>query len=57
MDPQTVVAIVVPTVTVIVWLVKQEGRISSHDREIGDVKGDVRYIRERIDRALNGKHE
>lgn len=48
----------------IVWLVRLEGRINSHDRELSDVKdthaenvtqlrADVAYIRDRIDRALS----
>ena len=47
----------------LVWLVRLEGRVNSHDREILDVKtghesdiqqirSDVQYIRGRIDRAL-----
>jgi hypothetical protein len=47
----------------VVWLVRQEGRINGHDRELRDIKDandtavqtirrDVEYIRERIDRVL-----
>lgn len=56
MDVTAFVTVAVPVVGVIVWLVRQEGRINSHDREFDDLKDDVRYIRERIDRAINGKH-
>lgn len=57
MDVSTVVAIAVPTVGVIVWLVRQEGRINGHDVQINGIEDDVRYIRDRIDRAINnGNH-
>lgn len=47
----------------IVWLVRLEGRVNSHDRELADVKDthadnvqqlrdDVSYIRHRIDSVL-----
>lgn len=47
----------------VVWLVRLEGRVNSHDRELADhkkhtsedisqLREDVKYIRDRIDRAL-----
>jgi hypothetical protein len=57
MDAQTLMAIVVPAVSALAWLMTIHGRVGGHDRELHDVKSDIRYIRERIDRALNGKHE
>lgn len=47
----------------VIWLIRLEGRVNtgealhhnlekSHD----ELKDDVRYIRDRIDRALNGRH-
>lgn len=47
----------------VVWLVRLEGRVNGHDREIADhkkntaedisqLRDDVKYIRDRIDRAL-----
>jgi hypothetical protein len=47
----------------VIWLVRLEGRVNSHDREIKDVKDshesdmqqirlDLNYIRGRIDRAI-----
>lgn len=60
MDWQQIGAIggvVAPAIAFAVWLVRIEGRVNGHDRELGDVKEDVRYIRDRIDRALNGKHD
>lgn len=44
----------VPAVGVIVWLVRLEGRINAHDLILSSLREDVRYIRDRIDRALNG---
>lgn len=46
------VAVAGPAVGAIVWLLRLEGRVNAHDRELTDVKDDIRYIRERIDRAL-----
>jgi hypothetical protein len=50
-------------VTAIVWLVRLEGRVNGHDREHrqhqerhDEMRADVAYIRERIDRAVNGRH-
>lgn len=51
------------SVAALVWLVRLEGRVNSHDREIKDVKEghdsdiqqirrDLEYIRGRIDRAI-----
>jgi hypothetical protein len=45
----------VTAVGVIVWLVRLEGRVTSHDRELRDIKDDVRYIRTRIDQAIEGR--
>jgi hypothetical protein len=48
----------------IVWLVRLEGRIDKaeqraqdHSNDITEIKSDMRYVRDRIDRALNGKHD
>jgi hypothetical protein len=66
-DPGTIVTVVCCAIAALVWLVRLEGRVNSHDREIKDVKEghetdiqqirrDVEYIRDRIDRAiLNGR--
>lgn len=50
----------------IVWLVRLEGRINAHDRELRlleenhrsafeQLRSDVAYIRDRIDRALGAR--
>lgn len=62
-DPGTIVTVVGLSVAALVWLVRLEGRVNSHDREIKDVKEghdsdiqqirrDLEYIRGRIDRAI-----
>ena len=48
-----VVAILVPAIGALAWLMSVHGRVSSHDRELQDIKADVRYIRARIDRAIS----
>lgn len=39
----------------VVWLIRLEGRINGHDDSLRSVKEDLHYIRERIDRAIDGK--
>jgi hypothetical protein len=51
---EAVVAVGGAVVGFIGWLFRLEGRVSRNAEQIGDVKDDVRYIRERIDRALDG---
>jgi cytochrome c-type biogenesis protein CcmH/NrfF len=43
----------------VVWMVRLEGRVNGHDRELlshekrfDAIKDDIRYVRDRIDRAL-----
>lgn len=43
-------------ISALVWLVRLEGRVNGHDREHAEMRDDLAYIRDRIDRALNGKH-
>lgn len=56
-DAQTAVAVGVPVIGFIVWLVRLEGRINTGEIVTKGIKDDVSYIRERIDRALNGRHD
>lgn len=53
MDVQTVVAIVVPTLGVVVWLLRLEGAVNLNKSRTDDLSEDVKYIRQRIDEALN----
>jgi hypothetical protein len=42
----------------LVWLIRLEGRINTHDALHDKLASDVTYIRARIDKALNGSiHE
>jgi hypothetical protein len=43
--------------TGLVWLIRLEGRVNRLDSESTDTKNDIRYIRERIDRALEREAE
>lgn len=56
-DPALAVVAVPSIVGAIVWLVRLEGRINTSDQRVADLKDDVSYIRERIDRAINGRHD
>jgi hypothetical protein len=59
-DPGTIVLVVTTAIAVVVWLVRQEGRINALQAEIKNLKEsdlhqirrDVEYIRGRIDNAL-----
>lgn len=53
---QGAVVIATPVVIGLVWLIRLEGRVNTHDKRHEDLKADVQYIRARIDQALNG-HE
>jgi hypothetical protein len=54
LDIQALLALAVPAVGVVVWLIRLEGRINTHEALQKEMKEDVQYIRDRIDRALNG---
>ncbi len=52
----------VPTVGALAWLFRMEGRLNTHEavhaalRESQErTETDVRYIRDRIDKAINGR--
>lgn len=52
--PEAVMAVAAPVVGVIVWLIRLEGRINLQDARYGEIKESLAYIRDRLDRALNG---
>jgi hypothetical protein len=54
MDTQTLAAFGVPAIVAVVWLIRLEGRVNTQDARYQDLRDDLKYIRERIDRALNG---
>lgn len=43
------------SVAIVVWLVRLEGRVNGHDAEHKQTREDIRYIRDRIDRALEDR--
>jgi hypothetical protein len=51
---EAVMAAAVPVVGVIVWLIRLEGRINLQDARYEEIKDSLVYIRDRLDRALNG---
>jgi hypothetical protein len=59
MDSQVtnVVAVVVPVIGAVVWLVRLEGRINLADSRHADIKDDLREIKQTlgsIQRSMNG---
>ena len=61
MDVQVAVAVGVPLVGALgggfIWLLRLEGRVNTQQVQHKELREDVKYIRDRIDRALNGRHE
>jgi hypothetical protein len=47
------VVVLVPGAAAVAWLVTLHSRVRAHSEQLLEVKADLRYIRERIDRALN----
>ncbi len=54
MDAAMAVQVAVPLIVGGIWLIRLEGRINVNEVLHRELKEDVQYIRERIDRALNG---
>lgn len=57
MDTQTAAIVAVPVITITGWLLNLEGRVRVNAALHKALSDDVRYIRERIDTALNGRSE
>jgi len=53
-DPQWVLTAGGLAIAAIVWMVRLEGRITTNEKITNSLSEDVRYIRQRIDQALNG---
>lgn len=51
---QTALAVGVPALGVVIWLLRLEGRVNTQDIINQQVRADLTYIRQRIDQALNG---
>lgn len=49
----SIAALLVPAITILVWLVRLEGRVNTNEALQKTVLDEVLYIRQRIDRALN----
>lgn len=45
------------SVSGLVWLIRLEGRVNTHQELHRALREDLTYIRNRIDRALNGRDE
>ncbi len=54
MDVQMAFLVGTPAVAVLVWLIRLEGRVNTHQALHEKLANDVAYIRNRIDAALNG---
>ena len=52
---EVIAAVVVPIVLGLSWLLRLEGRINLQDARYAEIKESLSYIRERLDRALNGR--
>lgn len=55
MAVDTIAAVAVPVILAMAWLFRLEGRVNEHANLFGRIEADVRYIRDRVDSALNGK--
>jgi hypothetical protein len=56
MFDNSIIALGLPAIGVIVWLVRLEGRINTNEALQKSVLDEVQYIRRRIDRAINSGH-
>jgi hypothetical protein len=62
MDASVVMSVVFGVVAALAWLFRLEGRINGHElrfsaqeKAIEEIREDLRYVRDRIDRAINGR--
>lgn len=51
---QVGLAVGLPAIGVVIWLIRLEGRVNTQDTINKQVRDDLTYIRGRIDKALNG---
>jgi hypothetical protein len=54
---ETWIAVGTLAVGALVWLIRLEGRVNLNERLTTDLSEDVKYIRDRIDLALNGNRK
>lgn len=55
-EPTTAIAVIVPSVTALVWLLRLEGRVNTTETVTKGLREDVTYIRDRIDAAIGVSH-
>jgi sensor domain CHASE-containing protein len=53
-EMQSLLTYALPIAAFGVWLIRLEGRINMNEKLTSDLTEDVKYIRDRIDRAING---
>jgi hypothetical protein len=51
------VVVLVPGAAAVAWLVTLHARVRAHSEQLLEMKTDIRYIRERIDRAVTAKSQ
>jgi hypothetical protein len=49
--------VLVPGAAAVAWLVTLHSRVRAHSEQLLEMKTDIRYIRERIDRAVTVKSQ
>jgi hypothetical protein len=49
--------VLVPGAAAVAWLVTLHSRVRAHSEQLLEMKTDIRYIRERIDRAVTAKSQ
>ena len=47
--------VLVPGAAAVAWLVTLHSRVRAHSEQLLEMKTDIRYIRERIDRAVTAQ--
>jgi len=57
LEPGMVLTLGATCVAGLVWLIRLEGRINLNESVTKALSEDIQYVRARIDRALNGKHD
>lgn len=47
--------VLVPGAAAVAWLVTLHSRVRAHSETLTEIKADIMYIRQRIDRAVKGQ--
>ena len=56
-DFSMAMVVLVPGAAAVAWLVTLHSRVRAHSEQLLEMKTDIRYIRERIDRAVTAKSQ